>query len=283
MQKTNLSKMHGCKILQIIKFNEILIIKHSALFFFTLLVIGNSLCYADIPITYVVNSELELSNGTKISGFLESGGYGGCKYSKKEKQWKIFVFESDSGKEVSLTDEYFFKHFIQNKNELFSIYRKIYNLSYLPKSRNKIISEASAQDFMRTSFTGVLDSEEVKINPLLVKSARVLKCKELNVAPVVILNKEELDLLMKPSNAFFSVEHYPDGNVSLISYNSQWDTPDKLQTLLKEFIAKQKPVKRPEDYDEDPYYWYPIYVYEDEFRQQFLPKKIVLLIYHVTD
>ncbi|MBI4125666.1 MAG: hypothetical protein HY466_07045 [Deltaproteobacteria bacterium] len=238
-----------------------------------------SLCYADIPETFIIKTDLEMKNGRTTSGFLESSGYGGC--VKKGNQ---YVVRGDNFEKVVLNDEAFLKRFIKKgADEEVALFQKIYSIAYIPEKRDKICCDGA--DYLlekRTSFTATLESERIKVNLATVKKAHIVSCQVIGVAPVVVLNKKELTLLQKPAIALFVDENYSTcGHISLASYNSQWDTPQKLQTLFKKYLSDQK-ILQPEGADAP--WWRGICEhYYDHFRKEFLPKNIVLLIYQVTD
>lgn len=79
------------------------------------------ICYADSAVTFLVECNLEMKNGDKISGFLISAGYGGSKYSNLDK--KYYVFDYDFNK-VPLTDQYFLEKFIQAPDTELMIFKK---------------------------------------------------------------------------------------------------------------------------------------------------------------
>jgi hypothetical protein len=71
------------------------------------------------------------------------------------------------------------------------------------------------------------------------------------------------------------------GHVSLVSYNPAWNIAEKLQDLLKQFLEGKPPVQTHRVHD--PKWWDGICEDADEFRTQYLPQNIVLLMYHVPD
>lgn len=243
----------------------------------------SSFSYASLPNLFFIECELELKNGSKVTGFLEAWD-DGCEYSKEKKAYIIDDYGGEG--KLLLTDDYLLKRYLHKEDgpSSIEIYKEIHELHYLPKLKSKINDDTYIP---RISSVGIRDSDVIEINNNMIRKAHVIKCiilKDEVFADPLILNKRELEALEKPAKAFFSVENYPDGVVSLISYNPDWDTPDKLKSLLKKFINTKKFVKL--DYGEDPNAWWnPIYKEEDEkeFRQQYLPKDIILLIYHVQD
>ncbi len=224
--------------------------------------------HASLATTLAVKCELELSGGQRVSGFVEWGADAGCK-------------------DPELTDAKFLKSvrtlWDESSPKTLTVYTSVYPLRYRPKSPGKVgghILEA------RVSFLGFLGSEARELDRRSIVKAHIRECVESSgVAPILVLNKKEIDLLRKPAEAWFSEECYPAGNVSLISYNKKWDTAAKLGSLLKEFV---KTVGTGRNYCEDPgpdAFWSPIFIdgAESKFKRAYDAQNVLLLIYHVQD
>lgn len=217
----------------------------------------------------VLKCDLELASGKQISGYTEAyiDSRDPCGQSKQ-------VFADALVQQINQRRAWGFRSDTLHKN-----------FYPLQESFGKESSDFFADP--RHTDGAYLDSEAVKVDENVIK-ARVYTCVDSNsVAPIVVLTKNELAMLQKPPKAIFSVEAYDDGAgvVNLISYNLQWNTPRKLESLLKEFVIFENRGKpwRGEDAEGGLYWWGPIYKNADKFKQQYLPQGIVLLIYHVPD
>lgn len=268
---------------------------------FAFSIIGSCLLVrADLPTMFAVKLSFELKNGSKVSGFFPAGAYGGCRYSKERKQYLTQNPSSSGEAEIELG-----KYLMGNIRDLWSsevldIYRNIYKLNYLPVNKKKRhCGEGEyandCQSTGRISFVGVLKSEGTQVKASSIKNIKVESCQDFpgEVAPTVELqNNTELELLKTPAKAFYTVEHFPEGNVSLISYNDKFDTPEKLKLLLKDFLKNNLSEKLYKSGESCPWndekhaeecWWDGIYSREKEFKKKYSQQNIILLIYHVTD
>jgi hypothetical protein len=229
---------------------------------------------ASLPSTLMVKCELELKGGEKVEAWLPYYTDGECRFLEAE---GVYEIEPEGGERVKLTERYVFDNLLPllwGDEGRERAYRRLFRLHYLPERADR----AAYEQEVRISFAGVLAAEEVWLpwSKDGIDRVRVLECVELNIAPVVVLDRQELALLKKPALAFFSVEQYPEGNVSLMSYNPRYDTPAKLESLLRRFVEGKPPVG-------DAEWWSPIYKAKYDFVDEYLPQDIVLLIYSVTD
>ena len=159
---------------------------------------------AGLATTLALRCELGLSDGRRVSGFIEWGAENGCK-------------------DRDLADAKFLKAvrtiWEPSSPEPLIVYSIAPPLRYRPKGPGKVggrILEA------RASFLGFLDSEARKIDRRSIVKAHVRECLESSgVAPMLVLTKKELDLLRRPAHAWYSQECYLAGNVSLISDNKK--------------------------------------------------------------
>jgi hypothetical protein len=191
--------------------------------------------YADAPINYHVKTQLELTDGSVLIGFVETSGYGGCEYSAKDKKFKVFT---NGGTESQLlTNDYFFKEFIQGKSEEFpdnkipetiTIYKKIYKLNYFPLKKEADSSGEASDDYLLAHYA-VLANDIIAIKRSDIKKATVLNCENIDEAGLLTLSKEKIELLQKPDNAILSKEP-----LNLISYNPNFNTPQQLAKLIKQ-------------------------------------------------
>lgn len=81
----------------------------------------------------------------------------------------------------------------------------------------------------------------------------------------------------------FVDEVYPEGVVSLISYNPKFASFNKLDKLLSEFSEKYPAFPDTHEPATGSLMLFSIYEHEKEFRKDFLPKGVLLLVYHVPD
>lgn len=116
----------------------------------------------------------------------------------------------------------------------------------------------------------------------MVQKAHVEGCLEVEGGPL-FLDSTELELLKKPAMSVVSDEDIEScGHLILISYNSLWNSQKKLKDLLKQFLKEKKSVQK-EYRQSNPIWWDGICDYKNEFTEKYLPKKIVLIISHVSD
>lgn len=188
-------------------------------------------------------------------------------------------------REEAVDDVFFMKKFVRSAEDEASgtshpgigIFKEIHSLQYKPAR----VENISCDQIERNSFMGARDTDYVEIDTSRLKGVRVLDVREGGIAPLLVLKADELERLKKPALAFFSVENFPEGMVSLVSYSVKYSTPQKLEALLKQFASSRKSTEIPADAG----WWYPIYEKgaEQEFRQTVLPKDVILLMYHVQD
>ncbi|HOY67633.1 MAG TPA: SH3 domain-containing protein [Candidatus Ozemobacteraceae bacterium] len=158
-----------------------------------------------------------------------------------------------------------------------NIYREIHRLCYLPGDT----SHAGGDAIDRNARFGYIASDLVELAWSDIRSARLHEIIEGDITPIIDLGSAATDLLKKPSLACFSVERYPEGVVSLISYNDAYTNPGQLEELLRSFLAGKTLPQAPKDAE----WWFPIYdaAVEREFRSRILPENVMLLIFHVPD
>jgi hypothetical protein len=113
----------------------------------------------------------------------------------------------------------------------------------------------------------------------------VLSCQHLNqVAPILdFISDKEASRLSSPALAMFTDEVYPQGVVSLISYNPKFGSFYKLDKLLSEFSEKYPAFPETNEPATGSSRLFSIYEHEKEFRKDFLPEGVILLVYHVAD
>lgn len=192
----------------------------------------------------------------------------------------------DDSPAEAVNGEFFMKKFVRNTAAggesddgalTIRLFKEIHVLNYLPK----LAERTKCEQIERNSFLGVLDSDIVEVEKSRIRNVRVTGFREGDIAPVLVLNTDELARLQKPAEAFVSVERYPEGVVALVSYTSEYNTPAKLESLFRSFAGKRTVASQPADAE----WWYPIYdkASEQEFRQSVLPKDVVLLLYHTQD
>lgn len=201
-----------------------------------------------------------------------------------------YTFSEIAGDSGSVAEpvngEFFMKRFIrtptsdggsEESSRTIRVYKEIHALNYSPKRKK----DMKCDEIERNSFLGVLDSDVVEIEKSRIGNVRVTGFREGDIAPLLVLKRDELEWLRNPAKALFSVENYPEGVVALISYNDDYNTPEKLETLLRGFIDTKKSLSIPADAG----WWYPIYdaSSEQEFRKSFLPGDVLMLLYHVSD
>ncbi len=155
------------------------------------------------------------------------------------------------------------------------VHPEIFSLDYFPRSDDRIFTDCEG----RIARSGFLASDTIKVEKSLIKDVRVFGCRTGNVPPLLSLVPDELELLRKPAEAMFTVEEYPAGVVSLISYNKEYSSPKALENLLRKFVSGRK--ANEEDGAKE--WWAPIYSGEEEFREYVLPDDVLLFIYHVAD
>lgn len=248
------------------------------------------LSYASLPTNYSLKSELELMDGTKMIGIILDTG-NGCMESTAENKimvGNIWAWPEENN--VPLTDEFFLERFVRHPiiydengevtskiPDTFIMYKKIHKFNYFPKEKENAFCHN------RMACWATLKSDEIEIKRSSVKKIHALSCEELGDAPVLEdLDEKQIQLLQKPAEAFFDVEQ--EGvTVNLISYNSKFNTTQKLQDLIKDFLKKRgQKDKLNKAGSQEEFDFSQIANYEKEFRAS-LPEDIQLLIYHVTD
>lgn len=157
------------------------------------------------------------------------------------------------------------------------IYRNIHRLKYLPERKENAAGDA----IERIARFGSTASDTIGLAWADIRSVRILDLIEGDIAPIIEVSSAEAAMLEKPSLACYAVERYPEGVVSLISYNGAYTSPGQLETLLRSFLKGKTTDTAPADAE----WWYPVYdaAIEREFRAKALPDKVILLIYHVPD
>jgi len=228
------------------------------------------LVVSDLPVSFYMKSEITLKNGDVLSGYILRGAYGGCEVNE---QGVPRVIDYRTYKEININDIDFIPYYFEDRP--FPFYDNVY----------KLLFEEGEDISPRIAHYAFLETEKKILKSEDIKEAKVINCQNTEIAPILELkSQEELNLLLTPALANFNHELYYAGVVSLISYNKDYDTRDKLEKLLINF-AKTKNENLVDDI-ESPNYWMNL-IYdkenEKEFREKFLPKNVFLYMYGVPD
>jgi hypothetical protein len=243
---------------------------------------GGSPCLvAGAPSPLILEVSLTLKSGTKQTGFIVSNDNNSCEpVSHKKSQYVLVGTSYDNGEEKTFrfnTPDLLKE--LSNGSEI-NLESKLFSLNYLPKDKSQSSSVEGLKN--RLAFYAFPpDSKKMRIADIA--SVSILKCTDLDqVIDPLTLDLEIIKSLDKPALAFFADEVDLEGMVNLISYNPQYDTLAKLENILKDFASKY-PVHRKNVRGEEFPSWYSIYANEKEFRKDFLPPQVFLLMYHVAD
>ena len=242
---------------------------------------GSPSLLAGAPSPLILEVSLTLKSGTKQSGFIVSNDNNSCEPIPRKKSQYVLVGTSyDNGEEKTFrfNTQDLLKE-LSNESEV-NLESKLFYLNYLPKDK---IQSSSVEGLKNRLAYSAFPPDTKKIKISEIDSVSILKCTELDqVVDPLTLDLEIIKSLDKPALAFFADEVDLEGMVNLISYNPQYDTLAKLENILKDFASKY-PVHRKNAHSEEFPYWYSIYANEKEFRKDFLPPQVYLLMYHVAD
>ncbi|MFW2331630.1 MAG: hypothetical protein ACN4E2_04975 [Nitrospinota bacterium] len=225
--------------------------------------------------TYYAEAMVSLKGDSNSKPFtIQLINYGGCQFNEKTK--KAFSMGLSEDKPVELSSKQVLKNALPRYGEIF-LYSGLTKLNYLPRQLSKRKIEAGGID--RMAFYAAAKESTKRVKTSDITNIKVTSCQNIGTAPIITVASSEIERLKGASVAILSVEHYPEGVVSLVSYNKDYDTPGKLEKLLKDYVKKKHTADKPKTSS----WWYPIYDNEKEFRDKKLPKDVILLIYHVTD
>ena len=251
---------------------------------FALLVYTTSTCaLASLSEPTIIKVEATYKNSKKQVGYIETWYDINCQPSKNSKTSGLEVDEYEPNREtwkkLKRTD---LIKLLRSPDKKIYVYQKIIKLNYFPEASKKQLR--SSNEELRLSQWAWSSEHQVVETKNIVKLS-VLSCHHLNqVAPILdFISDKEAKRLSSPALAMFTDEVYPEGVVSLISYNPKFDSFDKLDKLLSEFSEKYPAFPDTPQPDTGSLRLFSIYQHEKEFRKDFLPEGVILLIYHIQD
>jgi hypothetical protein len=247
--------------------------KFIAAFFLVFFVVD---AFASLPPTTLVQVEIETAKNGKIAGFIKYNTENGCMYDDVDtnRQFPYLMEYYPSERKIDLKEEGAFQSILAERGKDLTFYGRIYKLGYLDDIENNL----------RATHAAYAPEDKYEILLDEIAGMTVLSCGNYGIAPLVSMPREQAEKMKKRALAVWSDEVYPEGNVTIASYNKDFATVESLASLLREAVKGTKPPDGETPMGDGYPWWYGIYDrnIQDKLKAS-LPENVFFLTYHVQD